>query len=119
MPEIRPVRSSDRVQWDGLWRGHLRFYRQHVSAEVTDGTFARLVDERVQPHGLVAERDGRLVGFVHCVRVVRHSGSPYILHPLPAVRQGLGQRMPADDLIQTDTRRGCIGGRLPTLAAPE
>lgn len=67
MPEIRPVRSSDRVQWDALWTGYLRFYRQHVSIEVTDGTFARLVDERVQPYGLVAERDGSLVGFVHYV----------------------------------------------------
>src|SRR3981081_4354385 len=70
VPEIRPVRSSDRVQWDALWAGYLRFYRQHVSIEVTDGTFARLVDERVQPHGLVAERDGSLVGFVH-----------YVFHP--------------------------------------
>jgi len=25
------------VQWDALWAGYLRFYRQHVSIEVTDG----------------------------------------------------------------------------------
>jgi len=68
--EIRAIRASDRNSWQLLWDGYLRFYRQHLPAEVTDATFARLLDERVQPHGLVAEGDGRLVGFVH-----------YVFHP--------------------------------------
>lgn len=63
--QIRPLRSSDRQVWGKLWDGYLRFYRQHLAPEVTDSTFARLVDEHQQPHGLVAERDGQLVGFVH------------------------------------------------------
>lgn len=64
-PSIRPVREADRAQWQRLWDGYLRFYRQHLPAQVTNMTFTRLVDRKVQPHGLVAELDGALVGFVH------------------------------------------------------
>ena len=70
MHAIRAIRPGDRESWQGLWGGYLRFYRQHLAPEITDATFARLVDERAQPHGLVAERDGKLVGFVH-----------YVFHP--------------------------------------
>jgi GNAT superfamily N-acetyltransferase len=65
VPEIRPLRLADRDQWQKLWAGYLRFYRQRLPEAVTAATFARLVDERQQPHGLVAVRDGELVGFVH------------------------------------------------------
>jgi GNAT superfamily N-acetyltransferase len=67
---IRPPQSADRASWQLLWDGYLRFYRQRLALEITDATFARLLDERVQPHGLVAEQDGKLVGFVH-----------YVFHP--------------------------------------
>ncbi len=97
MAEIRPVRSSDRVQWDALWAGYLRFYRQHVSIEVTDGTFARLVDERVQPHGLVAARDGSLVGFVH-----------YVFHP---TTWSLQNNCYLEDLFVDPATRGSGVGR--------
>jgi len=65
MTEIRPLRADDRAQWSTLWAGYLRFYRQRLPPEVTDGTFARLIDARGALHGLVAERDGALGGFVH------------------------------------------------------
>lgn len=70
MLEIRPLRSEDRAQWGVLWQGYLRFYRQHLPEEQTNTTFARLVDVSRQPHGLVAEQDGQLVGLVH-----------YLFHP--------------------------------------
>jgi GNAT superfamily N-acetyltransferase len=70
MPEIRGLQRSDRPQWDALWQGYLRFYRQRLPGPVTDATFARLLDEKIQPHGLVAVRDGQLVGFAH-----------YLFHP--------------------------------------
>jgi len=67
VPEIRPVRSSDRG--NGMHCGRATcVYRQHVSIEVTTG-LARRVDERVQPHGLVAERT-QTRRFVH-----------YVFHP--------------------------------------
>ncbi|MGO9804390.1 MAG: N-acetyltransferase family protein [Steroidobacteraceae bacterium] len=65
MTEIRPLRPADRPRWEPLWQGYLRFYRQHLPAAVTDGAFARLTDPKAALQGLVAERDGALLGFVH------------------------------------------------------
>jgi len=62
---IRPLEAGDRAQWNTLWSGYLRFYRQHLPEDVTAGTFARLIDPRAPLHGLVAERGGALAGFVH------------------------------------------------------
>ena len=70
LPTIRPPHTEDRHAWDELWRGYLRFYRSRLAPEVTEGTWTRLLDPAVQPHGLVAELDGRLVGFAH-----------YLFHP--------------------------------------
>jgi GNAT superfamily N-acetyltransferase len=63
--EIRLLKSTDRVQWEALWGAYLRFYRQHLAAQITEASFARLIDANLQPHGLVAERDGKLLGFAH------------------------------------------------------
>src|ERR1700756_564984 len=65
MIEIRPLEARDRAQWNALWSEYLRFYRQHLPTEVTDGTFARLIDARAPLQGLVAERGDTLAGFVH------------------------------------------------------
>ena len=70
MLEVRPIRPADRAQWGLLWQGYLRFYRQHLPEEQTNTTFARLIETSRQPHGLVAERAGKLVGLVH-----------YLFHP--------------------------------------
>lgn len=67
---VRPPRASDRPAWDELWRGYLRFYRSRLEPEVTELTWTRLLDPTVQPHGLVAELDGRLAGLAH-----------YLFHP--------------------------------------
>ena len=97
MPDIRPLRASDRAQWDSLWKGYLRFYRQRVSSEVTEATFARLVDESVQPHGLVADQDGTLLGFVH-----------YLFHPTTwSVRNNCY----LEDLFVSPSARGSGVGR--------
>jgi GNAT superfamily N-acetyltransferase len=65
MHEIRPLRADDRSQWEPLWQGYLRFYRQRLPAPLTDATFARLVDAQQQPHALVATRSDELLGFAH------------------------------------------------------
>jgi GNAT superfamily N-acetyltransferase len=65
VPEIRPLKPSDRAQWEALWHGYLRFYRRRLPAAVTQATFERLVAPQQQPHALVAESDGRLLGLVH------------------------------------------------------
>jgi GNAT superfamily N-acetyltransferase len=78
MLEIRSLEAADRGPWQQLWDGYLHFYRQHLPPEVTDATFARLIDPDVQPYGLVARRHGALVGFAH---YLFHSSS-WSLQPL-------------------------------------
>lgn len=97
MPPIRPLSASDRPQWDALWNGYLRFYRQRLSSEVTNATFARLVDPAQQPQGLVAEKDGNLIGFVH-----------YLFHPSS---WSLTQICYMEDLFVDPTARGAGAGR--------
>ncbi len=68
---IRPVAESDHEGWLPLWHGYNAFYGRSgdtaLSEAVTATTWARFFDEREPVHGLVAERDGRLVGFAHYV----------------------------------------------------
>jgi GNAT superfamily N-acetyltransferase len=70
MHEIRSLEAADRGQWQQLWDGYLHFSRQHLPPEVTEATFARLIEPGVQPYALVAQRHGTLVGFAH-----------YLFHP--------------------------------------
>jgi GNAT superfamily N-acetyltransferase len=62
---LRDPVATDRPQWEELWNGYLRFYRARLGPEITDTTWARLLDPAEQPHGIVAEVDGRLVGLAH------------------------------------------------------
>jgi GNAT superfamily N-acetyltransferase len=65
VPDIRALRAADRPQWQELWNGYLRFYRQHLAPAVSEATFTRLIDAQRPPYALVAEERGRLLGFVH------------------------------------------------------
>jgi GNAT superfamily N-acetyltransferase len=97
--EIRALRASDRAQWGVLWNGYLRFYRQHLSAAITDATFARLIDVQAQPHALVAERAGTLLGFAH-----------YLFHPSTwAVHDSCYLE---DLFVAADARGGGVGRAL-------
>ena len=62
---VRPVRPDDRAAWDPLWQGYLTFYKSTLVPEVTDATWQRFFDPIEPLHALVAEREGRLVGFTH------------------------------------------------------
>ena len=62
---LRAPVATDRPPWEELWNGYLRFYRARLAPEITDTTWARLLDPAEQPHGIVAEVDGRLVGLAH------------------------------------------------------
>lgn len=66
-PMIRDLRREDRAHWNSLWAGYLAFYKIDLAAEITDLTFARLLDPNEPMFALVAEQDGALVGFAHCV----------------------------------------------------
>jgi GNAT superfamily N-acetyltransferase len=94
---IRPIKSSDRAQWDALWQGYLTFYEHELSAEQTDLTWQRLCDDEFEMHGLVAEIDGELVGLAHfsCTHSSWAENRDLYLEDLfvsPAVRgQGFGK----------------------------
>jgi ribosomal protein S18 acetylase RimI-like enzyme len=61
--EIRDARASDEAEWRRLWNGYLTFYEVDLAAEVTAGTWRRIMDP-ASPVGMrVAGRDGTLVGF--------------------------------------------------------
>jgi GNAT superfamily N-acetyltransferase len=63
---IRPLTPADEAEWRCLWTGYLEYYESSVPEEVYRTTFARLLGDDPQDyHGLVAERDGKLVGLTH------------------------------------------------------
>ena len=62
---VRPVRRSDREQWDALWRGYNDFYEQRLPKKISDTTWDRFFDAREPVYALVATEDGRLIGLVH------------------------------------------------------
>lgn len=64
---IRDLAAADRAQWAPLWAGYLEFYQSTLAPEVTDATFARLIDPASNLFGMVAEEDGALIGVVQCV----------------------------------------------------
>jgi GNAT superfamily N-acetyltransferase len=63
----RSVKAEDRRTWEPLWRGYLEFYRAALTPDVTERTWAALVDPTSAVHGLVAEQDGELVGLAHLI----------------------------------------------------
>ena len=62
---LRRVRPEDYDQWQVLWKGYQEFYKTNLD-HVTDSLWQRLLAENENgPICLVAERDGRLLGFTH------------------------------------------------------
>ena len=64
---IRDLTLADRTRWEELWAGYIAFYESSVAPEVTETTFRRLLDPAEPMFAFVAEEDGRVIGFVHCV----------------------------------------------------
>ena len=68
-PNIRPVTRADFDAWLSLWDGYNAFYERAgptaLPREITRTTWERFFDAYEPVHALVAESDGRLVGFVH------------------------------------------------------
>ncbi|HRE62087.1 MAG TPA: GNAT family N-acetyltransferase [Micropepsaceae bacterium] len=94
---IRPIEAGDRAAWEPLWQGYLRFYRAHLAPEVTEFTWSRLIDPKRQPHGLVAVRDGRIIGITH-----------YLFHPSSWTKE---DQCYLQDLFVDPNVRGSGAGR--------
>lgn len=68
MPVIRDIHEQDYKAWHRLW---LANNKGQCDEDVTAETWNRLLLEIYPVHGLVAEKDGAVVGLLH-----------YILHPV-------------------------------------
>ena len=64
---MRTLRATDFDAWLPLWQGYLTFYKATLAPEITERTFARFLDPAEPMWAAVAERDGQLLGLVHCV----------------------------------------------------
>lgn len=95
---IRSLTAADRDAWAPLWQGYLEFYKTDLTPEITDVTWARLLDTSEDMHCLVAEDDnGALIGIVH-----------YLYHP---VTWAIAHRCYLEDLYVAETARGTGAGR--------
>ena len=69
MLTVRDIATSDFAAWTPLWDGYNAFYgRQGPTAlpdAVTQATWQRFFDPAEPVFGLVAERDGELLGLTH------------------------------------------------------
>jgi GNAT superfamily N-acetyltransferase len=64
MISIGRLLPSDRVAWEGLFRGYIDFYQRAEPAEMYDRAWQEFqADTRL--HALGARADGRLVGIAH------------------------------------------------------
>lgn len=66
--QIRPLQAEDRAEWSEMWTDYLAFYKTTLPQEIYDSSFARMLgDDPRDFNGLVAEKDGRLLGLTHFV----------------------------------------------------
>ena len=62
---VRPLNSKDKSRWLELWYDYLTFYETSLSSEQTELTWKRLMDSNYGVFGLMAEKDGAIVGITH------------------------------------------------------
>jgi GNAT superfamily N-acetyltransferase len=63
--KVRMIGKKDFDQWFPLWESYNAFYKRTISSEQTHFTFDRFLNEKVPMDAMVAEDQGKLVGFVH------------------------------------------------------
>ena len=68
-PRIRPIEAADHDDWQLLFLAYGVFYETSFSHQVLDGVWEWLMDAGHETSALVAEADGRLVGFAHLRRL--------------------------------------------------
>jgi len=70
-PAVRPVKPEDHDAWKLLWDEYNAFYERTgptaLPDEVTQTTWRRFFDANEPVHGIVAERDGKVLGLCHYI----------------------------------------------------
>lgn len=63
---IRPINQNDKSRWLQLFKDYIEFYESHLSDAQYELTWQRINSE-YNMHGLVAEKDGQVVGLAHYI----------------------------------------------------
>ncbi|MCM2252269.1 MAG: GNAT family N-acetyltransferase [Ramlibacter sp.] len=66
-PTIRSALPADEAAWRRLWQGYCDFYGVQLGDAVTQRTWRRILDPDSAIMCIVAEVDGVIYGFAHCV----------------------------------------------------
>ena len=94
---IRDADLADEAAWRHLWQGFLDYYEVSLSAEITNHTWARLMDPTCTLKARLAVRNGQAIGF-----------SIHQNHPSTWV---MGNDCYLEDLFVTPEARGTGTGR--------
>lgn len=94
---IRDATPEDETGWRSLWEAYLAFYAVNLAPEVTDATWARLMDPVSPLKARLALRDGRITGFA----IHQHHPSSWVA----------GDDCYLEDLFVAETARGGGTGR--------
>ncbi|WP_072312909.1 GNAT family N-acetyltransferase [Agrococcus sp. Marseille-P2731] len=70
---VRAATADDRQRWEELFHGYRTFYENPRDVAVADRVWSWVLDPAHQTNALVAEVDGRIVGFAHWRRFERPS----------------------------------------------
>lgn len=95
---VRPVRPDDATDWRVLYRGYADFYQVPMNDRILDTTWSWLLDPDHPLEGLIALRDGQVVGLAH-----------YRAQPKPLLGEDAGF---LDDLFVQPEHRGAGAARL-------
>lgn len=110
--EIKDATAADHAAWLDLWQRYLAFYKVTLAAEVTDHTWARLLDPASLLSGRFAYIDGKMVGFA----IHHHHASTWVAGDdcyledlfldMSARGHGIGRAL-LDDLVVISREKGC------------
>ncbi len=108
---IRDAAPADETQWRALWSAYLAYYRTDLAPQVTDATWARILDPDSRMSCRLAEQDGAVVGFAvwHHHLASWHVADDCYLEDLfvaPDARGGGIGRALLDDLFALARARG-------------
>ena len=68
MTHTRPLQKSDWEDWKRLWTDYLTFYETELSEDIYTSSFNRMLgDDPADFNGIVAEKDGQIIGLTHYV----------------------------------------------------
>lgn len=110
--QIRNAEAQDEASWRALWSQYLAFYEVDLAPDVTDATWARILDPESRLAARLAVLGGVVVGFAVWHRHVASwslKDDCYLedLFVDPAARSASIGRALIDDLVEVARAGGC------------